>query len=93
MPFLALAAALLILSGSTDFSPALAQPAAGSLILAHDDETYGDKNEDDAWTEQPDDRGFNLYDDDDADEDGDSAHGPDEDDGWDLDEFERSERA
>jgi len=92
MPFLALAAALLILSGSTDFSQALAQRATGSLILPVDDETYSDKDEDDAWSKQPEDRGFNLYDDE-ADEDGDSAHGPDDDDAWDVEEFERSERA
>jgi hypothetical protein len=91
MPLLALAAALLILSGSTDLTPALAQPA-GNLILAFDDEAYGDKDEDDTSTREPEDRGFNLYDDD-TDEDGDSAHGPDDDDGWDIEEFERSERA
>lgn len=97
MPFAALAVALLVLAGPVgtaaagDLSkPSLAQPVPVSLLLAFDDNVYGDRDDDEDDNASPD--NFN-YGDNDDDED-DSAHGPgDDDDGWDIDPYERSERA
>jgi hypothetical protein len=96
MPFAALAFAFLVLSSPS--APAFAgEPSkqtlmpqtSGSLMLAFDDEAYGDRDDDDSVS--PNDRDDRYGDDDDED---DSAHGPDdEDDGWDIDPYQRSERA
>lgn len=91
MPFLAFAVALTIASAPLHSNLTFAQPTGGNLMLAFDDGAYGDRDDDDALEEAPDDRSFNFYDEDDDDDD--SAHGPDDDDGWDVEEFERSERA
>lgn len=79
----ALAVALLILSlpFGAPSQPALAQQASGNLILAFDDNIYGDEDDD---SDDYDDRS-----DDERDGDDDSAYGPD-DDGWDVEEYERT---
>ena len=100
MPYLVLAVALLVLSGpvnsgplGTPTNPRITQTTPSPLILAFDDEVYGESDNDDDDTLDPDDRDYSYGDDGDDDDD-DSAHGPDnDDDGWDMDEYERSERA
>lgn len=99
MPFAALALALLVLSspfepataGSSAKRALAAQPPA-SLLLAFDDEARGNRadEEDPPYAEDP---NFNYGYEGDDDEDN-SAHGPgDDDDGWDVDDSVRSERA
>ncbi len=101
MPFAALAFALVALAGSLDpaaagsaSKPVLAQQPSVSLLLAFDDEVHGEQNNEDdgTYSEDPD---FNYGYDGEDDDEGNSAHGPgdDEDDGWDIDETVRSERA
>jgi hypothetical protein len=95
MPFAALALALLVLSGPAaahDAAKSSLLPATSqSLMLAFDDEAYGNRNDDDEESVPPADRDYGYDNDDDGD---DSAHGPaDDDDGWDIDEYEHSERA
>lgn len=99
MPFAALALALFVLSGP--FDPATAGPSAkplfamqppASLLLASDDQAYGDRDDGDEgpYAEDP---NFNYGYEGDDDEDN-SAHAPgDDDDGWDVDDTVRSERA
>jgi hypothetical protein len=100
MPFAAFVLPLLVLASPPHAAAAgddlaayvLAAPTAGSLTLAFDDRGYGDREEDDPDNvAPPDDRSERYGDDDDQD---DSAHGPgDDDDGWDLNPYERTERA
>ena len=99
MPFAVLVLPRLVLAGPPHAAPAadpaayvLAAPTAGSLTLAFDDRSYGDREEDDRDNlAPPEDRDERYGNDDDQD---DSAHGPgDDDDGWDLDPYERTERA
>jgi hypothetical protein len=93
MPYIALAVALMLLVvplGATERSAAL--PASGSTLLAYDDETGRGWNGEDNGSDESD--GPNAFSDDDDDNDeadDDSAHGPDDE--WDVDEYERSERA
>jgi hypothetical protein len=98
MPYLVLAVALLVLSGPIDSGsfaassrPALAHAAHGELLLAFDDEAYGDRNDDESV--DPDNYGSGYGDDEDDDQDDSARNHEDDDDGWDIDEYERSERA
>lgn len=88
MPFLALAATLLMVAGPLSGS-ALADHA---VVPAFDDAPYDYEDDRDDQRADPDDRDFNLYDGDEDEED-DSAHGPEDDEGWDIEEYGRSERA
>jgi len=98
MPFAVLVLPLLVLAGSPhaaaagDLAAYVRAAPTGSLALAFDDSGYGDREEDDRDNvAPPDDRSEQYGNDDDQD---DSAHGPgDDDDGWDLDPYERTERA
>jgi hypothetical protein len=101
MPFAVLAVALLILSGLSGpidtaaagdpARPVLAHPAP-TLLLAFDDDVFGDRDDDDEERADPRDHD-NRYDDDANDDDDDSARGPDDDDDWDVDQYPRGERA
>ncbi|MCC7252470.1 hypothetical protein [Hyphomicrobium sp.] len=95
MPFVALAVALLVMSSAPDQMSTPVQAAQASVLPAFDDETYGDRDDDERQDTDPNDPRFNYYyDNEDGNGDeGDSAHGPDDDDGWDLDDYPRSERA
>lgn len=102
MPFAAFAVAFLILSAAIASSDASADPTkpvlvrsqSANVILALDDEVYGDRDDGDDEGAQPDDHEPSYGDDDDGDSDNDSANGPDDDDdGWDVDPLNRSERA
>ncbi len=99
MPIAALILSLLVLAGPSHAAAAgeataraLAAPAPMNLAVAFGDRSFGDWEEDDRDNVAPrDDRDESYGDDDDQD---DSAHGPDDDDdGWDLDPYERTERA
>ncbi len=98
MPYLVFAVALLVLSGPIDpgalassSKPALAHAAAGNLRLAFNDKVYGDRDEGESV--DPDNYGYGYGDDEDDDQDDSAGNREDDDDGWDIDEFERSERA
>lgn len=97
MPYAAVALAVSLLYGVAD--PAAATPSRTSLlasqqaaspVLVFDDEVYGDREGD--QSKPSDDPDFNYGYEEDEDN---SAHGPgdDEDDGWEIDEYGRSERA
>ncbi len=91
--YLALAAVLLVLSVPVaGTSTVTGFGAAQPIILAFDDEVYGDhpnNDEQDGIGDQA-----PSYGDDNNDDDDDSANAPDDDDdGWDIDPYERSERA
>jgi hypothetical protein len=100
MPRLAVIAAALSILVAPLGAVALADPGPQSrgpeishgVVPAHDDQSYGDRSDEDSERAEPDDRDFNLYEGDEN-EDGDSAHGPEEDEGWDIEEYGRSERA
>lgn len=99
MPLPALAAVLFISGGflssardfATDLISTVSSPAA--VVLAFDDEAYDDRADEDENAE-PIDPDFNYYDRDREDE-GPSAHAPDDDDddGWDVDPLNKSEWA
>lgn len=98
MPYVVLAVALLVLSGPIDSGSfadssksALSQADQGKLLLAFDDEVYGDRNDDESV--DPDNYGYGYGDDEDDDGDDSARNRDDDDDGWDIDEYERSERA
>ena len=85
MPILALMAVLLTLTSPT----AIAQTPQASVTLTYEDEIGRD------WSNEDSDEGYDdprSHDDGDRYNDDDSANGPD-DDGWDPDEYERSEQA
>lgn len=95
MPLPALAVTLLLVSNPTLAGPP--QQASllkdnGRLVLAYDDNVYGNRDDDDDESAAPDEHGRSYEDD--GNDESDSAHGPDDDDdGWDLPEYEHSERA
>lgn len=98
MPYVVFAVALLVLSGPIDSGalaasskPALAHAAPGELLLAFDDEVYGDRDDDESV--DPDNYGSGYGDDQDDDQDDSARNRDDDDDGWDIDEYGRSERA
>lgn len=95
MPFPVLIAALLVLAGGALADPRRPAPDLATphvAVPAFDDGPYGYEGDEGDRRAEPDDRDFNLYDEG-EDEDGDSAHGPDDDEGWDIEEYGRSERA
>jgi len=96
MRILALVAAVLFLTlpVARPSSAASVEPAIGAVIPAFDDEIHGNQpSDDDQDGIGQDDQDPRLGDGND-DGDDDSAHGPDDDDdGWDIDPYNRSERA
>ncbi|WP_072392628.1 hypothetical protein [Hyphomicrobium sp. CS1GBMeth3] len=102
MPFRALVAALLLAGpfaagalADDGKNPTVDMTSSAKVVPMSDDEPqgYGDDGQSDQRAQPDDDRNFNLYGDGD-DEDGDSARRPDDDeDGWDIEEYGRTERA
>lgn len=103
MPMPALVALLVMLSGvfashamaacASNAGAPLASSVA-AVVLAHDDEAYGNRYDEDDENAAPEDRDFNYFGRDEEDDGGNSAHAPDDDeDGWDIDPLNRSEWA
>lgn len=97
MPYLLLATFVLAITGSSSAGDSgaamrmLTHATSSHVQLAFDDGVYGDRDSDHDDNAEPNDHDHSYFDDDDDDDD--TAHGRDDDDGWDADEFEHGERA